>query len=207
MLSMHKVFISYHHENDQIYKDALASWNNSARQFIDMSVDTGDIDDSLSDEGIRVKIRDEYLKDSTVTVVLVGTETKCRKHVDWEIYSSMYDGPVNKKSGIIAVLLPSVTGGRHRVVAGHGIEEQNLYPSSYTWEPVTTKDAFSWGGFHFLPERIVDNILRPEARISVTTWNDIANDTSLLVKLIDLANADRANCQYDLSRIMKRRNS
>ncbi len=204
---MHKVFISYHHENDQMYKDALISWNNLARQFIDKSVDTGDIDDNLSDERIRVKIRDEYLQDSTVTIVLVGTETKFRKHVDWEIYSSMYDGPVNKKSGIVVVLLPSITGGRHRAVAGHGVEERNLYPSSYTWESVTTRDTFSWGGFQFLPERIVDNILKPEARISVTTWNDIASDTSLLVKLIDLANADRANCRYDLSRMMRRRNS
>jgi hypothetical protein len=92
-------------------------------------------------------------------------------------------------------------------VVGHGKEEKNLYPLSYTWEPVTTRDTFSWGGFQFLPERIVDNILKPEARVSVTTWNDIAKDTSMLVKLIDFAHADRANCQYDLSRMMRRRNS
>ncbi len=95
---MHKVFISYHHENNQDYKDCLVSMGKRHRIFIDRSVDTGDISDDLSDEEIREKIRDEYLRDSTVTIVLVGKKTKRRKHVDWEIYSSMFDGKVNKKS-------------------------------------------------------------------------------------------------------------
>ena len=60
--------------------------------FLDRSVDTGDISDDLSDESIRRKVRDEYLRDSTVTILLVGLQTKRRKHVDWEIYSSMIDG-------------------------------------------------------------------------------------------------------------------
>ena len=60
-------------------------------------MDTGDISDELSDARIREKIRDEYLRDSTGTIVLVGTETKRRKHVDWEIYSSMYIAPSDLK--------------------------------------------------------------------------------------------------------------
>ena len=64
----HKVFISYHHENDQQYKDGLLIMNDLYDIFIDKSVDTGDIDDSLSDQSIRGKIRDEYLRDSTVTI-------------------------------------------------------------------------------------------------------------------------------------------
>ena len=94
---MHKVFISYHHERDQNHKNELVKLGDRNGLFVDMSVDTGDISDYLSDESIREKIRDEYLRDSTVTIVLVGTETKRRKHVDWEIYSSMYDGTVNKE--------------------------------------------------------------------------------------------------------------
>ena len=93
----HKVFISYHHENDQWAKDALLECNEEHNIFIDAPVDTGDISDKLSDEQIRIKIRDEYLRDSTVTILLVGTETKNRKHIDWELYSSMIDGAKNKK--------------------------------------------------------------------------------------------------------------
>lgn len=87
---MHKVLISYHHYNDQDYKDALVKMACQHEVFIDRSVDTEDIDDSLPDERIREIIRDEYLRDSTVTIVLGGEDTKRRKHVDWEIYSSMF---------------------------------------------------------------------------------------------------------------------
>lgn len=106
---MHKVFISYHHENDQWYKDYLVELGRQHSIFIDKSVDTGNISDDLSDQRIREKIRDEYLQDSTVTIVLVGKETNRRKHVDWEIYSSMYDGAVNKKSGIVVLNLPNTS--------------------------------------------------------------------------------------------------
>ena len=93
----HKVFISYHHENDEQYKEALLDANERFDLFVDWSVDTGGIDDSFDDQTIRTIIRDDYLQDSTVTIVLVGTETKYRKHVDWEIYSSMYDGAVKQE--------------------------------------------------------------------------------------------------------------
>ena len=104
-LIVHKVFVSYHHDNDQRYREDLVSINNRHEVFIDRSVDTGDISDDLDDQTIREKIRDEYLRDSSVTILLVGTETKNRKHIDWEIYSSMIDGRVNKKSGILVCKL------------------------------------------------------------------------------------------------------
>ena len=43
---MHKVFISYHHENDQGHKESLVNWGEQHSIFIDQSVDTGDISDS-----------------------------------------------------------------------------------------------------------------------------------------------------------------
>ena len=88
-------------------KRTLFQSTTGTRVFIDRSVDTGDISDDLDDQTIREKIRDEYLRDSSVTILLVGTETKNRKHIDWEVYSSMIDGRVNKKSGILVVNLPS----------------------------------------------------------------------------------------------------
>ena len=59
---MHKVFISYHHRNDQGYKTDLVKMARQHRLFVDRSVDTADIDDSLPDERIREIIRDEYLR-------------------------------------------------------------------------------------------------------------------------------------------------
>lgn len=95
-MTRHKVFISYHHANDQWAKDRLIELNNQYDIFIDCSVDTGDIPDDWDDQKIRAEIRDNYLQDSTVTILLVGTETKYRKHIDWELYSSMFDGAINK---------------------------------------------------------------------------------------------------------------
>lgn len=106
---MHKVFVSFHHANDQKYKEGLVSWAEKNKVFIDGSVDMGEIPEDWDDQKIREYIRDEHLKDTTVTVLLVGTETKKRKHIDWELYSSMYDGTVNKKSGIIVIFLLMLT--------------------------------------------------------------------------------------------------
>ena len=72
----HKVFISYHHDRDQWRKEELVELGERHGIFVDRSVDTGDIPEELGDEQIRVKIRDDYLQDSTVTIVLIGAETK-----------------------------------------------------------------------------------------------------------------------------------
>ena len=71
--------------NDQWAKEQLQQWNDLYGLFTDVSVDTNDVDDDLPTERIRCIIRDDYLRDSTVTIVLIGTETKGRKHVDWEV--------------------------------------------------------------------------------------------------------------------------
>ena len=79
----HKVFVSYHHANDQYYKNLFDNlFSNIYDIMVSKSVQIGDIDSNLSTERIRQKIRDEYLRDSTVTVVLIGSETWKRKHVD-----------------------------------------------------------------------------------------------------------------------------
>ena len=106
-----KTFISYHHANDQWAKNHLSDLNIYNSIFDDYSVNSGDIDDVyLSDEQIRIRVRDEFLRDATVTIVLIGAETRYRKHVDWELYSSMRDSELNKKSGIIVVPLPGING-------------------------------------------------------------------------------------------------
>src|SRR2546422_1041988 len=101
----HKVFISYHHGGDAAYKEQLLALNRRYGIFDDGSVNTRDIDDRLPDATIREIIRDDYLRDTTVTMILIGTGTCGRKHVDWEIYSSMFDGRRNKKSGVLVIML------------------------------------------------------------------------------------------------------
>jgi len=108
MSNRHKVFVSYHHALDESYKKIFElRFGNAFGAIIPGSVQIGDIDPSLSTETIRQKIRDEYLRDTSVTVVLIGAQTWQRKHVDWEIGSSLRDTKMNPRSGLLGILLPA----------------------------------------------------------------------------------------------------
>ncbi len=202
---MHKVFISYYHNSDQRYKNDLVQIGAQYEVFLDRSVDTGDISDDLSDEAIREKIRDEYLRDSTVTIVLVGQETKGRKHVDWEIYSSMIDGKFNKKSGILVVNLPSTDHTGY--IAAHDGEKEKVYPGIEIngWETISSRAEYE-RRYPCLPDRIIDNLLKAGAKVSVTSWSKIC-DPDILRFLVNTTFEDRQSCEYNLSSPMRRANS
>ena len=200
---MHKVFISHHHGNDQWYKEQLVEFGEQHSIFVDRSVDTGDIPDDWTDQRIRREIRDRYLRDSTVTVVLVGRETRRRKHVDWEIHSSMYDGSVNRRSGMVVINLPGVSEGQFH--AAHGEEEKRLlYPDVASWTHIEERAEYE-RRYPYMPDRIIDNLVKPDARISVVPWDRINGRT--LEFLIEAAFRYRKDCPYDLSRPMRRANS
>ncbi|WP_423807864.1 TIR domain-containing protein [Photobacterium damselae] len=204
-MNKHKVFISYHHRNDQKYKEELLNINKKYGIFIDASVNTGDIDPDLSDQSIRTKIRDEYLKDSTVTIILVGIETKYRKHIDWEIYSSMYDGDVNKKSGILVVMLPDTNCNSFR--AAHGDKEkQLLYPSINSWISIDSQ-AILKERYPYAPQRIIENLKSNSANISIVSWETFISSLEIMSNLIDWTFKDREKANYDLSTAMRRNNS
>ena len=108
----HKTFISYHHFNDEFYKMEFKKLFSDIHDvMIPWDVEVGDIDPNLKADTIRRKIRDEYLRDSTVTIVLIGAQTWQRKHVDWEISSSIRDTNVNPRSGLLGIFLPSYQMG------------------------------------------------------------------------------------------------
>ena len=104
-LPRHKVFISYHHE-DQDYRDWLVHM--IVGDVVDISVRYGDIDNSnIGTAAIRQRIRDEFIADATVTIVLIGPNTHTRKHVDWEIASSLRVTRKNSRCGLLGILLPN----------------------------------------------------------------------------------------------------
>ena len=198
---MHRVFVSFYHRDDQSYKDALVEWAKKYEVFIDGSVETGDIPDDWDDQKIRETIRDEYLRDTSVTILLVGPNTRHRKHVDWEIYSSMYDGKKNKRSGIIVVMLPETKcDGCHIPYAN---EKSQIYPEITNWVKVASRNEYEQR-YPDMPERIIDNLMTVGVKISVTTWNKLT--PSNLRMMIDNAYENRLTQPYDLSRKMRRKN-
>lgn len=103
---MHKVFISYYHAEDQYYKDQLIKKFDNIN-FLDGSVHENEIDNNIDNPNrIHQIIRDEYLRDTSVTIVLLGKHTDWRKHIDWEIASSLRNTQYNKRSGLLGILLP-----------------------------------------------------------------------------------------------------
>ena len=100
----HKVFISFYHYDDQRCKDYVDA--HLSDNIINKSVKAGEYDPDDSDEYIKRLIREDKISDSSVVVVLVGPNTKGRKHVDWEIYAGLR-ASVNGRSGPVGIMLPS----------------------------------------------------------------------------------------------------
>ena len=116
----------------------------------------------------------------------------------------MYDGAVNKKSGILVITLPTTYNGGGCIHASHGQAEKNLYPDITSWTSINTRAEYE-RRYPYMPDRIIDNLLKPEAKISVAPWDRI--NVKKLKFLIDAAFEDRGRCVYDFSRPMRRANS
>lgn len=140
---MHKTFLSYHHANEQDLKDELIEKFGGAN-FIDKSVSDGDISTTISEESIMRKIREDYLVDTTVTIVLIGSETKNRPFVNSEIQASLWGDNYN---GLIGVI------------------RDEIY--DYVFTPATCSDGscgcklnlrkVGWGYDYYLPYLIKEN--------------------------------------------------
>ena len=101
----HKVFISFH-EEDARYRDQLVK--RLQGDIVDKSVHLDDIDDrNLKTETIRRRIRERFIADASVTIVLIGPGTWRRKHVDWEIAASLRHTRSNPRCGLLGIILPN----------------------------------------------------------------------------------------------------
>ena len=104
---MRNVFVSYSHRLDQMDADDFRrKFGDSGMVFSDRSLDNLDIgylsDDTIKDNYIRPKIRQ-----SSVTIVLIGKDTGGRWWIDWEIYYSMLKTFGNERNGVLGILLPN----------------------------------------------------------------------------------------------------
>ena len=146
----HKVFISFH-EQDIEYKEEFV--RRMGKRIVDRSVDTGNIDDTGTKTArVRQKIRDEYIRDATVTIVLIGPRTWQRKHVDWEIGSSIRKTKRNPRCGLVGILLPDHPNyGKKRNMLlmpprlADNCEGEDPYSLIYDWsKPWAPAKVASW---------------------------------------------------------------
>ena len=124
------------------------------KRIVDRSVDTGNIDDTgLKTVTVRQKIRDEYVRDATVTIVLIGPRTWQRKHVDWEIGSSIRKTKKNPRCGLLGIVLPN-----HSEYGEEGIDPHLIPP----------RLADNWQGSD--PYAVIYDWPKPWAPAQVAEW-------------------------------------
>lgn len=105
MSDRHKVFLSYYHKDDNIWRERFEEI--FKRIFINKSVQPGDIDTDDSALYIKRLIQKEYLSDTSVLVVLIGPKTWGRKHVDWEISAALDARVGDHAAGLMGLILPT----------------------------------------------------------------------------------------------------
>lgn len=93
-----QVFVSFHHENEQLYKDHLSRMLTESYLVRDRSLQDP-IDTRVPENAMRA-IRERYITGTTATIVLCGAQTVQRKFVDWEIKATL-----DKRHGLIGVYL------------------------------------------------------------------------------------------------------
>ena len=208
-IKRHRVFISYYHKDDQLYKNRLINMTEfdfaTMRYqsiFEDCSVHENEIDDTgLYSEQIRRIIRDEYIKDATVLILLCGQNTRRRKHIDWEIHAAMYDSDVNRQMGIIVINLPTIS----QSIRACSNEEKPLLSDSGSWYRLDGRNEYEQN-YPYMPSRIIDNFVI-DAPITVVNWDRISSNPQILKKLIDNAFERRFDFSYDHSTPLRKQNS
>ena len=135
-MARHKCFISYHHDDKEEVEEFIKAFCDKERVFIWRGagvMEQGIIDSDDKDYVMR-RIRELYLTDSTVTIVLIGKCTKSRRYVDWEIASTFRNDPNNKRSGLLAINLPSMgKNGALPPRLADNVDKDKLYARYYTY--------------------------------------------------------------------------
>lgn len=106
----HRVFISYHHANQREVDDFVTTFSDERHVFIKRGLGeemSQDIINSTNTTYVMNRIRELYLRDSTVTIVMVGRCTWARRYVDWEIQATLRAGAASTRNGLIGIVLPS----------------------------------------------------------------------------------------------------
>jgi hypothetical protein len=144
-----KIFISFY-QGDRAEVDAfIHRWADDEGVFIAKALgisDNDDFIDSTDTAYVMSRIRERYLSDSTVTVVLLGTCTHSRRYVDWELKTSLRLGGYTP-NGVMGILLPSGypdgVALPPRLQANWNKENRDCY-ARYYWYPESADQLRGW---------------------------------------------------------------
>lgn len=138
MAIRHKCFISYHHADREAVRAFIDTFDESHNVFISRDISMPeDVVNSSNDEYVMDRIRTLYIKDSTVTIVMVGACTWSRQFVDWEVQASLRQPAGGRPNGLLAINLnKNSTSGhlpsRTKLNVESGYAKFNHYPAGPT---------------------------------------------------------------------------
>ena len=128
MAVKHRCFVSYHKVNSTVVKNFVEEFSDVFTAKTVGVTDEDDFIDSDDREYVMRRIREKYLSNTTVTIVLIGECTKARKYVDWEIASDCKTHRRPRR-------FPGVRRGtllRHRRIGPIGLQSRHsrgIYPT------------------------------------------------------------------------------
>ena len=180
-----KTFISY--DNSKEYKkDEVQKLINSQSNMKDISLDYAI--DSEDNEYIRRTIRDNYITDATVLVVLVTKDTQGRKFIDWEIAAAMYNGEKRKdgkRNDICGIVIVDYFTNNIKSKYKEIKDKYVRYESNVKWINLSDKETRK--RYSYIPQRLLSSIILG-ASIQIIPSNYIYE---LLPKAIEIAHRDR----------------
>ncbi len=157
-LPKRRVFVSYHHENDQAWYDLFSTWYGETLELFTNRSLKEPIDSDAVDYLHRT-IREGKITGTSLTIVLCGPETWKRKWVDWEIGSTL-----NKGHGLLGIGLPTVATNRDGSAHAPDRLLQNYQNSYAPW--------LSWGAPPPTADEIKAAIARAASNASTLNCNN-----------------------------------
>jgi hypothetical protein len=113
-----RIFISYHHHADQRAVDTFVrDFSGQLEVFTDHSVER--VADS-SDVDYLARVCRERIKGTSVTIVMIGRQTGCRRFVDWEILDTL-----RRQHGLFGLVV-------------HGLDHRSAWVPDRSWDNINT---------------------------------------------------------------------
>ena len=154
-MAKHKVFISYSRADKAAVDKFCETFEHT---FIRRGmVMEDDLIDSTNTDYVMSQIRKRYLKDSTVTIVLVGKCSWSRRFIDWEIQSSLRRHEDKRlPNGLIAIQLwTSYAALPPRLNSNIDSGYSKIY--EYPTSPITLRNMIEWAHSQRTNELLIVN--------------------------------------------------
>lgn len=111
-----RCFISYHHADEQAVRNFIQVFSVAGEIFSHRALGLEmepDIVNSYDTDYVMRRIRQRYMADTSVTIVMLGQSTWKRRYVDWEIAASLRNAPGAPANGLLGVHLPGFSRDLH----------------------------------------------------------------------------------------------